>query len=185
MPRTAKKTSRTSSKSGMKKSGTKAGTSRKRKPASSTAGRTKSATSARAKSKRNASTRSRGVRAARGSRAREGAAPKALKYSKWIEATDDHEDRKGQSLATRNHDVIRQWAEQREAVPSTVESTQGESSAGVLRLNFPGYGGQRLEEVSWDDWFRTFDERNLVFLFQEHKTDGSVSNFFKLNNPDE
>ena len=51
-------------------------------------------------------------------------------------------------------------------------------------MDFPGYGGKRLTKIDWDEWFETFDQRNLVFLFQEHKKDGSMSNFFKLNSPD-
>lgn len=38
--------------------------------------------------------------------------------------------------------------------------------------------------MSWEEWFRTFDERGLNFLYQEHKSDGSDSNFFRLENPD-
>lgn len=108
---------------------------------------------------------------------------KRLKYSKWIESTNDHEDLKGQSLATRSHDVIRRWAEQRGAIPSAVQGTEQEGRPGALRLNFPGFGGDRLQEVNWDTWFATFDERRLVFVFQEHKTDGAISNFFRLDNP--
>jgi hypothetical protein len=48
-------------------------------------------------------------------------------------------------------------------------------------MDFPGYGGSRLKKVSWNRWFETFDNNELVFLFQEHKADGSTSNFFKLN----
>lgn len=103
-----------------------------------------------------------------------------MKYSKWIDSPDDHEDRKGQSLATRNHDVICQWAESRKAMPSVVGDTAGGGGAGVLRIDFPGYGGKRLEKIDWDDWFDTFDKRKLVFLYQEHKRDGSTSTFFKL-----
>lgn len=69
-------------------------------------------------------------------------------------------------------------------MPSTVESTEQNGRPGVLRLNFPGYGGQNLKEVSWDEWFATFDERRLVFIYQEHKTNGATSNFFRLDNPD-
>jgi hypothetical protein len=54
----------------------------------------------------------------------------------------------------------------------------------VLRLNFPGYGGRNLKDISWDDWFDTFDSRQLVFIFQEHKTDGATSHFFRLDNPE-
>lgn len=109
-----------------------------------------------------------------------GSEPNHLKYSKWIESPDDHEDRNGQSLATRNHDVIRKWARARKAVPSTVGDTEGGDEAGVLRIDFPGYGGKRLKKIDWDAWFDTFDKRKLVFLFQEHKKDGSTSTFFKL-----
>jgi hypothetical protein len=66
-------------------------------------------------------------------------------------------------------------------VPATVESTERNGEAGILRLNFPGYGGQNLEEIGWDEWFDKFDGNNLVFLYQEHKADGSMSNFFRLN----
>src|SRR5579884_2442665 len=111
-------------------------------------------------------------------------ASKAVRYSKWIDTVDDHEDRPGQSLATQNHDVIMQWAEERGAVPATVPGTEHEHRPGVLRLNFPGYGGQDLKEISWDEWFEPFDERGLIFVYQEHKTDGSLSNFFRLDNPD-
>jgi hypothetical protein len=106
------------------------------------------------------------------------------RYGKRINSPDQHEDRAGQTLITRNHDVIRQWAEEREATPATIAGTEHDKHLGVLRMNFPGYDEDgRLEEVSWDEWFRTFDERNLDFVFQEHRSDGNVSNFFRLDNP--
>lgn len=187
MPKTAKKTSRTSSKAGAKKTGAKAGTAKKRKPASSAGGRSSAAKGQATKSKsaRRTTAKTRGVRAARGRNPGADTVSTPLKYSKWIDSPEEHEDRPGQSLATRNHEVIRQWADERQAVPATVESTERDGSAGVLRLDFPGYGGQQLQEISWEEWFRTFDERELVFLFQEHKADGSMSNFFRLNRPDD
>lgn len=54
----------------------------------------------------------------------------------------------------------------------------------MLRFDFPGYGGQNLQAISWDDWFRTFDERELVFLFQEHQRAGNERNVFHLDSPD-
>ena len=53
----------------------------------------------------------------------------------------------------------------------------------MLRFNFPGYGGQSLQPINWDDWLRVFEDRDLVFVFQEHKADGQQSNFFILDNP--
>jgi hypothetical protein len=108
---------------------------------------------------------------------------KTTQRAKWIHAADEHEDRPGQSLATRSHEVIQHWAEEREAHPATVPGTEHADRPGVLRFNFPGYGGNSLQEIDWDEWFKSFDDRDLVFVFQEHKTDGAQSNFFRIDNP--
>jgi hypothetical protein len=92
----------------------------------------------------------------------------------------EQEEYEGQTLRTRDHDRIKEWAEARGAIPSTVPGTEHGDHLGVLRLDFPGYGGERLAEVSWDEWFNTFDQRDLEFIFQEHTRDGSQSNFFKV-----
>ena len=49
---------------------------------------------------------------------------------------------------------------------------------------FPGYGGDKLRHVSWEDWFDTFDKRNLTLVYQETKKDGSQSNFSRLTGSD-
>ena len=102
--------------------------------------------------------------------------------AKWIHSPKEHEDHPGQTLATRNHEVIKQWAEHRKAKPATVPGTEKDDRLGVLRFDFPG-GTQELVEVEWDDWFATFDERELVFVYQEHMKAGNDSNFFRLDNP--
>lgn len=103
--------------------------------------------------------------------------------AKWIDDVNDHADHDGQTLATRNHDVIMQWAEQRKAVPATVEGSTHAGRPGVLRFDFPGYSEGRLEKIDWDQWFSTFDERDLVMLFQENLSDGKQSNFFRFDSP--
>jgi hypothetical protein len=85
------------------------------------------------------------------------------------------------SKTTTNHDEIRKWAEARKAKPSVVAHTGKGEDLGILRLNFPGYSGEdTLKEISWDDWFRKFDEQELALLFQEETKDGKPSNFNKL-----
>ena len=106
-----------------------------------------------------------------------------VKYAKWVHGQDEHEDRPGQSLATRDHEVIQRWVEQRGGRPATVPETEHDGRPGVLRFLFTDDGNDRLQEISWEDFFRSFDERELVFLFQEHKADGSDSNFFRFDNP--
>jgi hypothetical protein len=113
------------------------------------------------------------------------ASSKSLKYSQEISSTDEEPERPGRSLVTTDHDVIRQWADQRDGVPATIEGTEHGDHLGVLRFDFPGGdSGDRLREVSWDDWFATFDERRLNFIYQEERSDGRQSNFFRLENPD-
>jgi len=113
------------------------------------------------------------------------ASSKSVKYSQEISSTEEEPERPGRSLITTDHDVIRQWAEERGAVPATVEGTEHDDHLGVLRFDFPGGdSGDRLREVSWDDWFATFDERGLNFIYQEERSDGRQSNFFRLENPD-
>lgn len=44
-------------------------------------------------------------------------------------------------------------------------------------------GRRRTSARAKDEWLRTFDERNLVFLFQEHQNIGRPSNHFHLDSP--
>jgi hypothetical protein len=107
----------------------------------------------------------------------------STKRAQWVSAPDEREDHPGQTMATRSHEVIQRWAEQRKAEPATVPGTEHGDHLGVLRFNFPGYGGDKLQAVSWDEWLKTFDDRKLVFLFQQHKSDGHESNFFHFDSP--
>ena len=107
----------------------------------------------------------------------------STKRAKWIHSANEHADHDGQTLATRDHDVIKQWAEERGGVPATVPGTEHGDHLGVLRINFPGHGGKNLEEVSWDEWFKTFDDRKLVFLYQDKRSKGNQSNFFHFDSP--
>jgi hypothetical protein len=108
---------------------------------------------------------------------------KSLKYSQEITSPEDEPEREGRSLATTHHEVIKQWAEARGGKPATVDGTEHGDHLGVLRIDFGG-GSDNLREVSWEEWFDTFDARRLNFIYQEVRSDGSQSNFFQLENPD-
>jgi hypothetical protein len=82
------------------------------------------------------------------------------------------------SFTTRDHDVIRTWAESRGGTPADVQGT-GDKGAGVLRIEFRDEG-DRLEDVGWDAFFATFDDSDVDFLYQERTSDGSVSRFHKF-----
>jgi len=80
--------------------------------------------------------------------------------------------------STTDHDEIREWAESLRGRPAIVTSTaRGGQGQGVLRIDFPGFSGEgTLQELSWDEWFRIFDEQDLAFLYQDKQN----SRFNKL-----
>ena len=108
---------------------------------------------------------------------------KSLKYSQEITSPDEDPERPGRSLATTNHEVIKRWAEERGGIPATVEGTEHGDHLGVLRFDFGG-DDDRLRHVSWDEWFETFDARRLNFIYQEERSDGRPSTFFRLESPE-
>ncbi len=86
-----------------------------------------------------------------------------------------------ESKTTTDHKTIQAWSEARGGKPATVKSTEKDGEAGVLRIDFPGYSGAgSLEEISWEEFFKKFDEKKLAFLYQEHTSSGEESRFFKL-----
>lgn len=80
-----------------------------------------------------------------------------------------------------DHREIRRWAEERRARPAAVRSTLSDDYIGMIRLDFPGYRGEdSLQEISWDEWFEDFDDRNLALVVDDQAADGELSNFHKL-----
>lgn len=85
----------------------------------------------------------------------------------------------GKKLKTlTDHEEIKKWVEARSGKPVRVKGTEN-----LLRIDFPGFNGKdKLEEISWDEFFKTFDENNLAFLCQEQTAEGKESRFFKFIN---
>ncbi|MCI4062934.1 hypothetical protein MRQ36_10250 [Micromonospora sp. R77] len=110
---------------------------------------------------------------------------RSVSSSQQITSPADRPERPGRSLVTANHEVIQRWARARNAKPATIAGTEREGRPGVLTFNIPGYReSSRIREISWDDWFRTFDSRGLNLIYQEQLRDGRQSNFFRTENPD-
>jgi hypothetical protein len=86
-----------------------------------------------------------------------------------------------ESKVTTNHETIKQWVEARGGSPARVKGTDKSRTAGVLRIDYPGYSGEdTLEPITWDEFFEGFEENNLAFLYQEETKDGKQSRFSKL-----
>ncbi len=61
---------------------------------------------------------------------------------------------------TRDHVEILEWASKRGADPAIADRT-----GGVLRFRFQRNRASTLDPVDWDEFFRIFDERGLVFIY--------------------
>ncbi|MEW6296897.1 MAG: hypothetical protein AB1671_04050 [Thermodesulfobacteriota bacterium] len=87
----------------------------------------------------------------------------------------------GEAKITTDHEEIRRWVEARGGRAATVKGTGVDEQAGVLRVDFPGYGGERsLEAISWEEFFAKFEEKQLAFLYQDETKGGQESRFFEF-----
>lgn len=83
------------------------------------------------------------------------------------------------SQTTTDHDTIRKWIEQRDGTPSVVTGTKDDAGEGILRVDFRE-PDKKLQEIPWDAFFETFEDRKLAFLYQDKTADGQESRFFKF-----
>jgi hypothetical protein len=84
-----------------------------------------------------------------------------------------------QSNVTTDHKTIRKWAEERGGHPATVAGTGSKDEPGILRIDFEPKD-EKLEWISWDEFFKKFDHEKLAFLYQDKTEDGSTSRFQKF-----
>jgi len=76
---------------------------------------------------------------------------------------------------TIDHEVIRQWAEERGARPAIVKGTN------MIRLDLSGFTpDDTLETIAWERWFPLFDQSNLALVHQETVGAAPKSNYNKL-----
>jgi hypothetical protein len=84
-----------------------------------------------------------------------------------------------QASTTTDHKAIRKWAEERGGKPARVKGTEDRSGEGILRFDF-AEPDEKLEKISWEEFFETFEDRQLALLHQDKTADGNTSRFFKF-----
>jgi hypothetical protein len=86
-----------------------------------------------------------------------------------------------ESKVTTKHDEIQRWVEERGGSPARVKGTDEGGEGGLLRIDYPGFSGEeRLEKITWQEFFAAFDENRLAFLYQDKLESGETSRFSKL-----
>jgi hypothetical protein len=86
-----------------------------------------------------------------------------------------------EAKVTTDHNEIRKWVEERGGNPATVKETGKGDKPGVLRIDYPGFRGEEsLEKITWEEFFDSFEENRLAFLYQDTVGSGEESRFSKL-----
>jgi hypothetical protein len=82
---------------------------------------------------------------------------------------------------TTDHGLIQKWVEARGGHPATVKRTSRRGEPGLLRIDYPGFGGdQAFKAISWEEFFEKFEESKLAFIYQDRTASGRPSRFSKL-----
>lgn len=71
---------------------------------------------------------------------------------------------------TTDHEAIRKWAESKGGKPAAVKRTHQGGDVGIIRIMFPDNPRSEhdaLTEISWDEFFREFEQRKLALLYEK------------------
>lgn len=71
---------------------------------------------------------------------------------------------------TTDHETIRQWAQDKGGRPAAVKQTHSEQDTGMIRVMFPDAPNSEhdgLTEITWDEFFDEFEQRQLALLYEE------------------
>jgi hypothetical protein len=69
---------------------------------------------------------------------------------------------------TTDHDTIVEWADRHGGKPAAVDRTHKGDDVGIIRIMFPKAPQsqhEHLVEISWEEFFSEFDDRELALLY--------------------
>ena len=70
---------------------------------------------------------------------------------------------------TSDHAKIKKWAQKHGGRPAAVDRTHQKGDTGIIRIMFPKSPQsehENLVEISWDEFFKEFDERKLALIYE-------------------
>lgn len=101
-----------------------------------------------------------------------------------VESPDTPIRSSAEVIFTRDHEMIRRWAEERRAQPATGEATgTGPATASVndggagIRFNFPGTS--LFRPITWDEWLSNFNEHDCAFVY-DHGESRPLSTRYRI-----
>ena len=88
----------------------------------------------------------------------------------------------GDTKTTTDHDEIRAWAEARGGRPVQVTNAfAAQPGEAHLRIDFlHDKYDDGIREVGWDEFFRVFDQHDMVLVYQSETEAGALSRFGRI-----
>ncbi len=79
------------------------------------------------------------------------------------------------SKETTNHGEIQRWAEAHGGQPAVIDHPHARADKRGIRIDFPGKRDDAIKDithpVSWDEFFRVFEEQQLLLAYDDDPTD--------------
>jgi hypothetical protein len=73
-----------------------------------------------------------------------------------------------QGKVTVDKATMKQWIEAHQGWPALVKSSNRAGAGRMLRIGFPDVEErEQLMKITWEEFFRIFEQENLAFLYQE------------------
>ena len=79
---------------------------------------------------------------------------------------------------TTDHGEMRKWVKERKGNPIHLKGML-EADEIPISIKLP-HSTMEGSEITWDEFFKQFDDRNLAFEYEERDETGELSLFFKL-----
>jgi hypothetical protein len=102
----------------------------------------------------------------------------------WARGAEDPEvsDAAAGRRLTTDPKTIRRWVENRGGAPAIVKTTEGElATKPQLRLHLPNdLTDPLVEDIDWETFFREFEERGLVFVYEDKGGEGDDSDYYEI-----
>ena len=83
-----------------------------------------------------------------------------------------------QNQVTVNHMKIKEWAEKRNGKPTMLLGTPNQMH-GLLYIDF-GEGEFSFQEITWQYFFKVFENRGYAFLYEQNSDNSLNSKFYKF-----
>lgn len=82
---------------------------------------------------------------------------------------------------TINHATIKEWVVKHNGEPAIAEGIITKSNAGeMLRIDFHSHANEGLECISWEQFFKIFEEHKLMLKYNYQAVKGEASKSWKI-----